>query len=245
MRRWIPIRPAGHTGRRCRRLLLLASVIGCAGSACSRSSAEDTEARVRGELADVLDVEVASISCPGSCAAGSQCTCEGQLGSGEPFALDVLGMDGQGKPLIKPHGSKKFEYQVARGFRDQLRTDVESITCPGNGDVSAGFACQVVVAGDEPVTVRISAAPQPDRFLWEAEGLLMPAKIERGVQKHLAAQGKAATVDCGSTLRKSRTGDAFTCDIRYTAGAVGVVKIHVRDTEGNIEILYVQNKTYP
>lgn len=244
MHRWTPIRPVGQAGRCRRRLLLLAGLLTCAGIGCSRGSAADTEARVRDELADVLDVEVVSISCPGCRAADSQCTCRGQLGSGEPFALDVLGTDEQGKPIIKPHGSKKFEYQVARGFRDQLRADVESITCPDNGELSAGFACQVVVAG-ERMTVRISAAPRLDRFLWAAEGLLMPAKIERGVQEHLAAQGQAATVDCGKTLRKSRPGAVFICDIRYATGAAGMVKLHVRDTEGNVEILYFQNKTFP
>lgn len=233
MHRWTPTRPVGQTGRRRRRLLLLAGLLTCAGIGCSRGSAADTEARVRDELADVLDVEVVSISCPGCRAADSQCTCQGQLGSGEPFALDVLGTDEQGKPIIKPHGSKKFEYQVARGFRDQLRADVESITCPDNGELSAGFACQVVVAG-ERMTVRISAAPRLDRFLWAAEGLLLHA-----------AQGQAATVDCGSTLRKSRPGAVFTCDIRYATGAAGMVKLHIRDTEGNVEILYFQNKTYP
>lgn len=224
---------------------LIAILIGCSGDARSDRRENAVEARVRGELALVLDLQIQSVSCPGCAAPGNRCQCRVEVRGAEAFEVDLLGTDEQGELALKPHGNKKFEYQVAKGFRDRLRVDVGSIACPRGGDVGAGFTCQVVVADhDEPITVRISAAPRPDRFIWEAIGVLMPARIEKQVQAHLGSHGREARVDCGRTLRRSVPDSTFACAVRYADGTASEVEARVIDTKGNVKINYFQGETF-
>lgn len=205
-----------------------------AGCSSNRGGSAGIEEHIAENLARVLGVKVERVACPaGDVQAGMVCTVS--LRGQEPFDVDVAGRDDQGKPRWKPRGKRKFEYQIAEGLAREVRQRPDAVICPDDGDVAAGFECQVTLPGDVRTTARVTAATKPEHFDWHAHGVLMLGVIEARVAEDLAQAGNPARIDCGTDIRLSTPEVSFPCAVRYTNDkASASIKVTVVDAGGHV-----------
>lgn len=214
-----------------------ALAMGLTALACSdRPNPNEPLARaIAGRLSRSLNVAIASLGCPRDGAPGDGFVCSGSLASGESFAVEVTGVGGDGKPVWKPRGKLKFEYQIAEGFAAAVRARPRTVACPAGGDVSAGFHCQVTLEDGTVTSVHVTAAEESDRFVWRADEVLMLGAIEEQIRSDLLSRGKQALVDCGQGVQKSVAGRVFECALHFIDGTSGMAEVSIVDAEGHVQ----------
>src|SRR5690606_27205402 len=116
------------------------------------------EREIRSALADALGPRVLAVECPDGGDVRAGFSCIARMRDEQPFAIDVSGTSGAGAPRWKPRGKMSFEYQIAAGLRDQVRQRPDAVSCPEDGDVSAGFTCRVAWPGGVAGEARVTAA---------------------------------------------------------------------------------------
>lgn len=220
---------------------LFALSSGC--SSCSREPDRNAPvARAIAErLATTLERAAPDLTCPtaGDIQVGFTCTGRwrgDESLAGEPFEVAVRGLDDSGEPVWKPRGALTFEYQIARGFTAAVRARLRGIRCPDDGDLDAGFPCQLILEDGSATTVQVTAsAGTDDQFVWHADGILMLSAIEGEIQRELASSDRRAEIDCGAEVQKSEPGASFACAIRFEDGSTSVATVSVVDAEGHVQ----------
>ena len=209
----------------------LAEILGCQG----RNPNHGVERHIAERLSRALRMQVGSLACPTDGDVRAGFVCSGTLRSGQPFVVDVSGIDPAGQPTWKVRGALNFEYQIALGFARAARGRPAAVACPRSGDLKAGFECQITLDDGHTTPVWVTASDRADRFVWRAGEVLMLGAIEEQIQLDLDRRDRTASVDCGRVLQKSVPGHSFDCAIQFGDGKSGSATVWIVDADGRIQ----------
>jgi hypothetical protein len=235
----------GDLHERAPRLAVVLAALWAAGHAaagCTCAGQNDDLARVKQDvkasLGRALDLTIESITCPrGSDPAALECLVKAR--GHDSFIIEISSVGDAGALGWKPRGHKNMEYQLALGMIEQVRNRPERVVCPEAGNLAQGFECQVDFTGGVTTAVAVSAGERDDRFAWAARSILMPGVIEARIAEDAAAEGKQATVSCGSELRQIVPGSSFECAISYTGGSgsggEAAAEVSIIDDAGHVQ----------